>query len=73
MDEYEFTALDNEYDASSELLPEAAREWAGLEDANPYVSYLDDDDYDDVYNGLADVNDNGFSFERIADLIEEQL
>jgi hypothetical protein len=71
MDEYEFTALDNEYDASSELLPEAAREWAGLEDSNPYVSYLDDDD--EMYNGLAEVNDNGLTFAEIADLIEDQL
>lgn len=51
------------------VLPEEVREWADLDDFNPDVE-LEDWECD---TGLAALNDNGYSFNRLADIIEEQL
>ena len=47
------------------ILPRSVMEWVGVEEVNPYV------------NGgpftLGELNDKGFTFNEIADLIEEHL
>lgn len=53
------------FDGELELLPDKVKLWAGLNDRNPYV-HIDDD----VVNQLTELNDNGASFNEIADLIE---
>jgi hypothetical protein len=46
----------------------AVRDWAGLEYANPVIKI--DKPFPDT---LAGMNDHGYSFEEIADVIEQQL
>jgi len=46
-------------------LPLSVMEWAGVEDDDPYISAK--------RNTLAVINDNGTTFNEIADLIEEHL
>lgn len=53
-------------------LPSMVREWAGLNDSNPYVPFIDSDGFEDDEN-LANLNDGSHSFTEIADLIERYL
>jgi hypothetical protein len=55
-------------DAEVHVLPQAVADWAGLAFTNPQVRVPK---YD--LTTLADLNDSGFSFHRIADFIEELL
>jgi hypothetical protein len=58
-------------DINHATLPMAVVAWAGVKDCNPAVSPHDMDDHTEV---LSYVNDNlGYSFDQIADIIEEQL
>jgi hypothetical protein len=67
------------FDGESEFLPESVREWAGFSVASPQVKvYVTDDDEDDeddwFYNeDIANLNDNGYTFNALADLIEQQF
>lgn len=68
------------FEDQSEFLPESVAQWAGFQDQTVYVKVLDenccyDEDEEDVYYEIdvAELNDNGDSFKRIADLIEESL
>ena len=45
-------------------LPSSVKEWAGVEDCNPYIC--------NRYS-LAQLNDGGSTFKQIADLIEEHF
>lgn len=58
------------------VLPVSVREWAGLQDANPYVNALKDgldpEQYD-AWAALSEANDNGSTFAQIADWIERDL
>lgn len=45
-------------------LPNAVKDWAGLEENNPVLP---------GYNTLSNVNDAGKSFQEIADIIEREL
>ena len=47
-------------------LPSSVRKWADLEYLDPYVNYK-------KTNTLVGLNDMGFTFNEIADLIEEHL
>lgn len=53
-------------------LPDGVREWAGLSEPDPTVRGINVD-YPDDENTLAGLNDSGLSFERIADIIEQNL
>ena len=71
-------AADDDYYYYSNVvgeLPDAVKEWAGLDSTTPAVDvrlYDEDDALDFV--DLATLNDDyGFNFGRIADLIESQL
>lgn len=61
----------------SEFLPQSVMNWAGLGTHNPSVRvYCEDSDGEDerYYNDeIANVNDSGYSFSQIADIIQQQL
>lgn len=65
------------FDGQGEFLPETVREWAGLSIASPKVkvNVTGEDDEDDWFynNEIANLNDSGYTFNALADLIEEQL
>ena len=68
------------FDDQSESLPVSVAQWVGIEGYTVHVKVLDEDycydeDEEDVYCevDVIDLNDNGDSFKRIADLIEESL
>jgi len=55
------------------ILPETIREWAGLNEQSPSVTYVDMDG-EGGYFMLSNLNDeHELSFEELAELIEEQL
>jgi hypothetical protein len=55
------------YDESA-VAPDLIVSWAGIQDGNPYIKV------DNKYNrSVRQLNDNGKTFEEIADIIEEQL
>ena len=56
----------------STVLPDSVAELVGLESDNPNVRVFDEPGLFDQVS-LAELNDNGSSFEVIADIIEEQL
>lgn len=53
------------------LPPAEVVDWSGMNDSNPVVYATPGGRYH--CNGLGGVNDGGFSFLQIADIIEEQL
>lgn len=57
------------------VLPISVQEWAGLTEGNPSVNLLEegDDPEADNWTPVSEPNDNGASFEKIADLIERDL
>jgi hypothetical protein len=65
------------YDSHVDDLPPSVKEWAGIEMNSPVV-YLDDEELTDAGEGGAPIeliglnDDAGWSFERIANVIEEQ-
>jgi len=59
-----------QYDGHGSGLPGTVREWAGLDDGQPYTSRMDDDGFP---MRISHVNDGGASFEQIADLIEAEF
>jgi hypothetical protein len=59
------------FDGESEFLPESVREWAELNLRNPILRVEDEED--EFVDEVANINDSGYSFSTIADLIEAQL
>ena len=57
----------------SEFLPESVREWAELNLYNPLLRVEDNDEMFEVNEEVSTLNDEGYSFSTIADLIEAQL
>jgi hypothetical protein len=55
------------------VLPSNVMTWAGLTDTNPKVKVPGADDTGYCGSSLAGLNDMGRSFEKIAQVIEEQL
>src|SRR6478736_3165412 len=54
------------------VLPVSVRDWAGLDDTNPSVNALSEDDNPDLmdaWSPVSEPNDNGSSFEEIANWI----
>jgi hypothetical protein len=56
-------------DKSETVLPIEVSRWAGLDGSNPSFIYPENEDY----VSLANLNDQGSSFKRIADLIESEF
>jgi hypothetical protein len=64
-----------EFDGQREFLPSSVVEWSGLETRSPEINILvsdEDEEYLDT-QALAELNDNGENFFKIADLIEENF
>lgn len=57
------------FDDCEALLPKSVIEWSGLETHNPIVT----DPSTGEQTSIADLNDGGYSFAEIADVIEKQL
>lgn len=58
-----------QYDENSEVLPPGVMRWAGLSADDPCVF----SNPEEMSESLATLNDGGYSFTQIADLIDEQL
>jgi len=65
------STAEQSYLGSSEYLPPAVADWAGLTDIDPSVSWSNEEGIH--YSSLSDCNDRDVPFEKIADIIEEQL
>jgi hypothetical protein len=65
------------FEGESEFLPESVKDWAGLPVGNPSVrvDVTDNDDEDDwFYNEeIANLNDSGYTFNELSELIEQQF
>ena len=65
------------FDEYSEFLPESVMNWAELKSHNPTVRVdVEDDEDEDNWSytdQLSDVNDSGYDFSQIANIIEAQL
>jgi hypothetical protein len=62
------------YGNDSSYLPDKVCEWAGLTKNNPNINLSDDQDTTvRTLKTLADANDSGLGFDRIAQIIEDQL
>jgi hypothetical protein len=57
------------YEGESEFLPKSVVDWAELETNNPYL--LVDDEEESLC--VSHLNDTGYTFSQIADLIQAQL
>ena len=63
------------FDDESEFLHESVKEWAELSVKNPQVrvEYEDDEDARFYVDEIANVNDSGYSFTQLAEIIENQF
>ncbi len=77
--EYEESPLPMDYwyfDGESEFLPESVMKWAGLSISNPIVkmNVEEEDEMSWSYQDeISNLNDSGYSFTELADIIEKQL
>jgi hypothetical protein len=64
------------YEGESEFLPESVMDWAELKTNNPQLRVDVEEDGEDNWNykeGVSHLNDAGYTFTTIANLIEAQL
>ena len=65
------------FDGESEFLPDSVREWAGMQCKNPSVrvDVTEDESEDDwfYHDEIADLNDSGYSFSELSNIIQEQF
>ena len=65
------------FEEQSEFLPESVKEWAGLPACNPNVKVdvTGDDDEEDwfYFDEIASLNDSGYSFIQLSEIIQEQF
>ncbi len=65
------------FDEHSEFLPESVMNWAELKTRNPTVRVdVEDNDYEDNWyyeDELSGINDSGYDFSQIANIIKAQL
>lgn len=68
-DEDETIVSFNDY---QDFLPEEVATWAGLPHKNPSVEHLSGGDFEDfeLTEPLSDLNDQGYSFQQIAEILE---
>ena len=60
------------FDEESEFLPISVMEWSGLKTNCPEVN-VNTDAYEGDYDLIANLNDAGYSFDALSNIIEEQL
>jgi hypothetical protein len=65
------------FDEESEFLPESVMNWAELKTPNPNVRvYVEDNEDEDNWyytDELSNINDSGYNFSQIANIIEAHL
>ena len=61
------------FDEESEFLPESVMNWAKLYLRNPILRVDDNDEMFEFNEEVSTLNDEGYSFSMIADLIEAQM
>jgi hypothetical protein len=64
------------FDDQSEFLPKVVMNWAGLKTNNPQVQIEVEDSFGDNWyclDEIANVNDSGYTFTQLSNLIEEYL
>jgi uncharacterized protein YeaC (DUF1315 family) len=64
------------FEDQSEFVPESVMDWAGFTENCPVVKIdVEEDDEDSwfYHEGLADLNDSGYTFNELSKLIQEQL
>lgn len=62
------------YEGEFQHLPNEVVAWAGLDKSDPRVTHFDVDENANINTTLAELNDDfDYTFESIADVIEEQL
>ena len=61
------------FDEQSEFLPETVMEWAGFSLPSPQVKMYHEEEDFFYKDDIANLNDSGYTFNALADLIEEQL
>ncbi len=65
------------FDDESEFLPESVRDWAGITQKSPYVKIDVQEDNEEenwfYHEHVADLNDSGYTFTELANLIQTQL
>ena len=69
--QYEYIPTKEALWGDMDLPPVDVRDWAGLDGCNPTVAV--EDDGEQVFTDIAELNDGGLSFAVIADLIEQRL
>jgi hypothetical protein len=70
---WEFIENEETFDKNSKFLPESVMNWAELKTDNPTVRVHCVDSDDEYANDIANLNDSGYTFSRIASLIEAHL
>ena len=61
------------FDGEYEFLPQAVMDWAKLYLRNPILRVDDNDEMFEFNEEVSTLNDEGYSFSEIADLIEAQM
>jgi len=64
------------FEDQSEFVPESVMDWAGFTENCPVVKIdVEEKDEDNwfYHEGLADLNDSGYTFNELSNLIEQQL
>ncbi len=61
------------FDGESEFLPKSVMEWAEIEADCPEVAVEDEDAGESIYDSIANLNDSGYSFSALSNIIEEQF
>lgn len=72
-DGYPWIDEDGSTNYAEAILPPPVMKWAELEDANPFVRYVQDSGAEMISAPISEPNDNGAGFNFIARLIDEQL
>lgn len=69
-DEYQYSHMDIDDDeiVDTEYIPHPVMVWSGIKNENPTVM-----DKNEVEVSISELNDTGYSFKEIADLIEEKM
>lgn len=61
------------FENESEFLPQSVREWADLSGCNPTIIEYDEEDNSETEYEISTLNDSGYTFDRIANIIEDQF
>lgn len=72
-EQWDKTESEYKVDGCNQFLPETVKNWAEMDQGNPWLKYVDEEGYTHCDNAITDLNDSGVPFDVLADLIEEQV